>query len=161
MLILMIPLLLTTHLRLTERAEGVVPVILGNIALSDLTGYHLDWTERDGTAVYMPVTDWIKALKGVQTHVEGFAPDLANYFRENFGALERKAKSDRDGLVSKTGTYLFPVFGKIAEMHLDAVDSHELMDNAYRNTTISITEFNNLEKQGTAVSSHIVTENSN
>jgi hypothetical protein len=133
--------------------------IFGTIKLAELSGYHLDWKEKDGTAVYMPVTDWIKALKGAQTHVESFAPGLANFIRENFDALERKAKQDNDGLLSKTGTYLFPVFGKIAEMYLDAVDSHDLMDNAYSKTTISILEFNSLEKQGTAVSSHVVKEN--
>ncbi len=135
--------------------------IFGNIALSELTGYHLDWTERDGTAVYMPITDWIKALKGAQTHVEGFAPDLANFIRGRFDALERKAKSDQDGFLSKTGTYLFPVFGRIAEMYLDVVDSHELMDKAYADTTISVDDFNNLTKQGTAVSSHVIKEESN
>lgn len=135
--------------------------IFGTIDLSELTGYHLDWTEKDGTAVYMPVTDWIKALKGAQTHVEGFAPGLAVFVRESFDALETKAKSDQDGLLSKTGTYLFPVFGKIAEIYLDAVNSHELMDNAYLKTTISVDEFNRLNTQGGAVSSHVVKENSN
>ncbi len=130
--------------------------IFGNIDLSELTGYHLDWKEKDGTAVYMPVTDWIKALKGAQTHVEGFAPVLANYIRENFDALERKTKSDQDGFLSKTGTYLFPVLGKVAEIYLYAVDSHELMDNAYIKTTIPVKEFDSLEKQGAAVSLHVV-----
>ncbi|MBN1186127.1 MAG: right-handed parallel beta-helix repeat-containing protein [Bacteroidales bacterium] len=134
--------------------------IFGTIDLAALTGYHLDWKEKDGTAVYMPVTDWIRALKGAQTHVESFAPGLARFIREQFDALERKAKPDQDGFLSKAGTYLFPVFGKIAEMYLYAVDSHELMDNAYKKTTISIREFNNLEKQRTAVSSHLVKENS-
>ena len=135
--------------------------IFGNITLSELTGYHFDWTAKDGKAVYMPVTDWIKALKGAQTHVEGFAPGLANFIRGRFDALERKAKSDQDGFLSKTGTYLFPVFGRIAEMYLDVVDSHELMDKAYADTTISVDDFNNLTKQGTAVSSHVIKEESN
>ena len=124
--------------------------------MAEVNGYHMDWTAKNGIAVYMPVTSWIKALKGAQTHVARFAPGIANYIRETFDALERRANSDHDGLLFKTGTYLFPVFGKIAEIYLYAVDSHELMNNAYMNTTISVKEFNKLAKQGMAASSHVV-----
>ena len=135
--------------------------IFGCIDPNDLTGYHLDWIAKDGTAVYMPVTGWIKALKGAQTHVEGFSPGLANSIRETFDAFERTANLNHDGLLFKAGTYLFPIFGKAAELYLDVFDSHELMDNAYSDTTISIKEFNYLARQRTAVSSHVVKENLN
>ena len=130
--------------------------VFGNIGLNDVVGYHFDWNNKDGTAVYMPVTKAFKALKGAQTHVEGFAPHLANFIRKRFDALERRAKKNPDGLLSKTGTYLFPILGKIAEFYLDIVGKKELMTNAYSKTTISIKEYNELHREGKAVSSHIV-----
>lgn len=107
-----------------------------------------------------PSTIEIKALKGAQTHVEGFAPGLATFIRESFDAVERRAKSNPDGLLSGIGTYIFPLMGKIAEIYLDAVGSPELIGDAYLNTTISVTKFNEFNKQGVAVSSHIVKEES-
>lgn len=130
--------------------------IFGNINISELVGYHRDWTREDGTAVYMPVTKWIKALKGAQTHVETYAPGLADFIRESFDILERRAKTDPDGLLSRIGTSLFPLLGKVAETYLDVIDSRELMDKAYINTTISVEDFKRLKEQGTAVSSHVV-----
>ena len=108
----------------------------------------------------MPVTNWIKALKGAQTHVERFAPDLASFIRERFDGLERRAKTNQDGFLSIGGTYIFPLLGRIAEIYLDAFDERELMDNAYLKTTISVMEFNKLHNQGNAISSHIVKEDS-
>ncbi len=134
--------------------------IFGIVNLKDVIGYHLDWTTKDGMAVYMPVTNGFKALKGAQTHVERFAPGLANFIRESFDALERIAKTNQDGLLSTIGTYIFPALGRIAGIYLYAFDSRELMDNAYSNTTISVKEFNKLNRQGKAISSHIVKEDS-
>jgi hypothetical protein len=128
--------------------------IFGNISSQELIGYHMDWIGADGKKVYMPVTNWIKALKGAQTHVEGFAPDLANSIRGCFDKLEARANKNPEGLIYKTGTYILPLLGKFAEAYLDIFDSRELMDNAYIKTTINIKNFDKLFKQGKAVSSH-------
>ncbi len=130
--------------------------VFGAISLKDVTGYHFDWINKNGIAVYMPVTEPYKALKGAQTHLEGFAPGLASIIRKSFDALEGRSKKNPDGFWSKTGTYLFPVLGKIAEFYLDIVGKKEFMKNAYSKTTISIKEFNELHREGKAISSHVV-----
>ena len=130
--------------------------IFGNISSQELIGYHMDWIGGDGKKVYMPVTNWIKALKGAQTHVEGFAPDLANFIRGCFDKLEERANKNPEGLLFRTGTYILPLLGKFAETYLDIFDSRELMDNAYKKTTINTKKFDKLYKQGEAVSSHKV-----
>ncbi len=130
--------------------------IFGNISMNDVIGYHFDWINKDGTAVYMPVTKPFKALKGAQTYVEGFAPWLADFIRCSFDAFERKAKKNPDGLLSKIGTHLFPALGKIAEFYLGMFGEEELMKDAYIKTTISIKDFNKLHRDGKAISSHIV-----
>jgi len=130
--------------------------IFGIINSQELIGYHMDWIGADGKRVYMPVTNWIKALKGAQTHVEGFAPSLANFIRGCFDKLEARANKNPEGLLYKTGTLILPLLGKFAEAYLDIFDSRELMDNAYLKTTIDIKKFDKLFKQDKAVSSHKV-----
>jgi len=130
--------------------------IFGAIGLSDVIGYHLDMIRKDGTRVYMPVTMGFKALKGAQTQVEGFAPRLARLIRRGFETLEKRAEANKGGLLYRIGTHIFPVLGKIAEYYLAAVDSKDLMTNAYSGTTISVSEFNNLHRQGLALAPHIV-----
>jgi hypothetical protein len=132
--------------------------IFGEISFSDVIGYHLDGIRKDGVKIYMPVTEGFKALKGAQTQVEQFAPFLAKLIRDGFESLESKAESNKDGLLYKAGTYLFPVFGKIAEYYLDAVGSKELMTNAYSGTTISISDYNKFHQQGVAIAPHVVSE---
>lgn len=130
--------------------------VFGIVSLNNVIGYHFDWSNKDGIAVYMPVTKPFKALKGAQTHVEGFAPGLADFIRGRFDVLERKAKKNPDGSLSKIGTDLFPTLGKIAELYLEIVGEEELSENAYSKTTISIEEYNRLHREGKAISSHIV-----
>jgi parallel beta-helix repeat protein len=131
--------------------------IFGTINVHDVIGYHLDGVKKDGTRVYMPVTEGFKALKGAQTQIEGFAPGLARIIRGIFDSLENKAESNKNGLLYKTGTYLLPLLGKIAEYYLEIVGSKELMINAYSNTTISISEFDKLHQYGMAIAPHVVT----
>ena len=131
--------------------------IFGEISIRDVLGYHYDGSRSDGTGVYMPVTSAYKALKGAQTHVEGFSPGIASFVRSGFEFLEQKAENDKDGLLYRVGTISFPVFGKIAEYYLDMVGAERLKAEAYSNTTISIDEFKNLEQQGKAVAPHRVT----
>jgi hypothetical protein len=130
--------------------------IFGAISVSDVIGYHLDGVMKNGVKIYMPVTNGYKALKGAQTHVEKFAPGLAKLIRGGFESIELVAEGRKDGILYRIGTYTFPVLGKIAELYLGAVGSHELMANAYSATMISIAEFNKLHQQGVAVSPHIV-----
>jgi hypothetical protein len=130
--------------------------IFGAISINDVIGYHLDGITKNGTGIYMPVTDGYKALKGAQTHIEKFAPVLANLIRSGFDSLERIAEANKEGLLYRIGTLAYPVLGKIAELYLDAVGSQELMTNAYSGTMIGINEFNKLHQQGIAVSPHIV-----
>ena len=130
--------------------------IFGIISAADVIGYHFDWNNKDGIAVYMPVTKYFKALKGMQTNIEGFAPGLADFIRGRFDALEREAKENPDGSLSKIGTKLFPALGKIAEIYLDMVGEEELMEDAYIKTTISVNDFNKLHREGKAISSHSV-----
>jgi hypothetical protein len=76
--------------------------------------------------------------------------------RGGFDSLEKKAESNKDGLLYKAGTCLFPVLGKIAEYYLDVVGSEELMMNAYSATTISVPQYNKLHQQGVAIAPHVV-----
>lgn len=130
--------------------------IFGAISITDVIGYHLDGVMKNGTKIFMPVTNGYKALKGAQTHVEKFAPGLAKLIRGSFESIERVAEAHKDGMLYRLGTYVFPVLGKVAELYLDAVGSHELMVNAYSGTMISVTEFNKLYQKGIAVSPHVV-----
>jgi Leucine-rich repeat (LRR) protein len=130
--------------------------IFGEISLSDVIGYHLDEIRDDGIVIFMPVTEGFKSLKGAQTHIEKFAPAMAKIIRSGFDLLENKAEPNKNGLLYKTGAYIFPVLGKIAEFYLDIVGSKELMTNAYSGTTISISEFNKLQKLGIAIAPHVV-----
>lgn len=130
--------------------------IFGEISIRDLLGYHFDGKNSDGIRVYMPVTDAYKALKGAQTHVESFAPNIASFIRGSFDILEQKAESNKEGFLYWAGTHTFPVLGKIAEYYLDIVDAESLKDDAYSDTTISIEEFKILEQQGKAVAPHRV-----
>ncbi|MFW9906642.1 MAG: hypothetical protein ACFFFH_20205 [Candidatus Thorarchaeota archaeon] len=91
-------------------------------------------------------------------YVEKFSLALVNLIPRGFDSLERIAESNKEGLLYQIGTYLFPFLGKIAELYLDVVDSEELMNNAYSNTTISVEEFNKLHQQGKAISPHVVKE---
>jgi hypothetical protein len=134
--------------------------IFGDININKVLGYHLDGITKDGIRKYMPVTQGFKALKGAQTHIEEFAPDLASFIRKGFDTLEIKARSNENGLLYTMGTYIFPVLGRIAEIYLNIFDSRELMDNAYIDTTISVEEFNKSYKYGTAISSQTVKEDS-
>ena len=63
-------------------------------------------------------------------------------------------------MLSKIGTYIFPVLGKIAEFYLDMIGEQELVENAYSKTTISVKEFSKLQREGKAISSHIVKKDS-
>ena len=137
-------------------AEGDGAGIFGAISINDVIGYHFDAMGKDGTRILMPITWGFKALKGAQTHVEKFAPALANLIRRGFDSLERIAEANKEGLLYRVGTNVFRVLGKIAEIYLDAVDSEELKTDAYINTTISVEEFEKLKKQGKAVAPHIV-----
>ena len=130
--------------------------IFGEISIRDVLGYHYDGNRSDGTGVYMPVTNAYKALKGAQTHVEGFAPNIASFIRRGFEFFEQKAESNKDGILYRVGTYSFPVLGKIAEYYLDIVGAEKLKTDAYADTTISIEEFKALEQQGKAVAPHRV-----
>jgi hypothetical protein len=135
--------------------------IFGAISLKDVIGYHLDGVRSDGVRVYMPVTKGFKALKGAQTQIERFAPGLAKLIRRGFESLERIAEANKGGLLYKAGTHLFPLLGKIAELYLEAVNSKELMTNAYSSTTISVSEFNKLHQQGIALAPHVVRDEDN
>jgi hypothetical protein len=130
--------------------------IFGEISIRDVLGYHFDGNTSDGIGVYMPVTNTYKALKGAQTHVEGFAPNFASFVRSGFDFLEQKAESNKDGILYSVGTHAFPVLGKIAEFYLDIVGAEKLKVDAYADTTISIKEFKALEQQGKAVAPHRV-----
>ena len=130
--------------------------IFGEISIRDVLGYHHDGNRSDGTGVYMPVTSAYKALKGAQTHVEGFAPNIALFIRRGFEFFEQKAESNKNGILYRVGTYSFPVLGKIAEYYLDIVGAEKLKTDAYADTTISIEEFKTLEQQGKAVAPHRV-----
>jgi hypothetical protein len=130
--------------------------IFGAISINDVIGYHLDGITKNGTRIYMPVTNGFKALKGAQTHIEKFAPTLAHLIRGGFESLERRAEANKEGFLYRIGTYVYPILGKIAELYLDAVDSQEFMTNAYSGTMIGVNEFNKLYQQGIAVSPHIV-----
>ena len=130
--------------------------MFGAVSINDLIGYHLDAIRKDGTRIYMPVTEGYKALKGAQTHIEGLSPALANMIRGGFESLERKAEVNKDGVLYWIGTHFYPLLGKIAEFYLVAVDSEDLMKNAYSDTLIGISEFNNQNRQGIAVCPHVV-----
>ena len=130
--------------------------IFGEISIRDVLGYHFDGKNSSGIGVYMPVTDAYKALKGAQTHVESFAPNLAAFVRSGFDILEQKAESNKNGLLYRAGTYTFPVLGKIADCYLDIVGAEKLKTDAYADTTISIEEFKTLEQQGKAIAPHRV-----
>ncbi|MBN1627059.1 MAG: carboxypeptidase regulatory-like domain-containing protein [Deltaproteobacteria bacterium] len=130
--------------------------IFGAISINDVIGYHPDGITKKGTGIYMPVTNGFKALKGAQTHVEGFAPALAGLIRRCFESIERIAEPDKDGILYRLGTYAFPVLGRIAELYLNAVGAEQLMTDAYSDTMISMAEFERLSKQGFAISPHIV-----
>ncbi len=130
--------------------------VFGVINIDDVIGYHFDWITKEGIKVYMPVTKYFKALKGAQTHIETYAPDIANFIRGTFDALERKADFNKDGLLQKIGTYIFPILGRIAEIYLDIAGSKDLMTNAYIKTTISEEEYNKMNKEGAATSSKVV-----
>ena len=92
-------------------------------------------------------------------HVEKFSSALANLIRRGFESLERIANADKEGMLYWLGTRAFPVLGKIAELYLSAVDSGELMTNAYSGTMISVDEFNKLQQQGIAVSHPMIQDN--
>ena len=130
--------------------------IFGEINFRDVLGYHFDGNNAHGVGVYMPVTNAYKALKGAQTHVESFAPNVASLVRNGFDILEQKAETNKDGFLYWAGTYTFPILGKIAECYLDIVDAESLKLKAYANTTISVEEFNTLKKQGKAIAPHKV-----
>jgi hypothetical protein len=130
--------------------------IFGAISINDVIGYHLDGITRNGTRIYMPITNGFKALRGAQTHIEKFAPSIAKIIRSGFESLECKAEADKEGWLYRIGTYAYPILGKIAEFYLDVAGSRDLMTNAYIDTTIDITEFNKLHQQGIAISPHVV-----
>jgi hypothetical protein len=130
--------------------------VFGAVSINDLIGYHLDAIRKDGTRIYMPVTEGYKALKGAQTHIEGLSPALANMIRGGFESLERRAEANKDGMLYWIGTHSYPILGKIAELYLDAVDSEDLMTDAYSDTIVSAIEFDNLRCQGIAICPHVV-----
>jgi hypothetical protein len=130
--------------------------IFGAISINDVIGYHLDGITKNGTRIYMPVTNGFKALKGAQTHIEKIAPVLAKLIRLCFDSLERRAEANKKGLLYRIGTHAFPVLGKIANFYMYAVGLQELMFNAYEDTMISVNEFNKLHQQGIAISPHVV-----
>ena len=86
--------------------------VFGAVSINDLIGYHLDAIRKDGTRIYMPVTEGYKALKGAQTHIEGLLPALANIIRGGFESLERKAEVNKDGVLYWIGTHLYPILGR-------------------------------------------------
>jgi hypothetical protein len=104
----------------------------------------------------MPVTNFYKALKGAQTHVERSAPGLAGLIRKGFDSLERTAETHKDGISYRLGTCLFPILGEVAELYLDVVGCPELMVDAYSGTMIGVDEFNELRRKGIAVAPHVV-----
>jgi len=130
--------------------------IWGDILKSSVIGYHLDGWTAEGIEIYMPVTHGIKALKGAQEYVRSFAPNLARIVRECFDFLERKADADKEGFLYNLGTNVFPVLGKIAEESLELIGEDHFIDAAYSNTTISVEDFEQLEKQGQAIAPKIV-----
>ncbi|MGA1826481.1 MAG: PQQ-binding-like beta-propeller repeat protein [bacterium] len=132
--------------------------VFGAINIYDVIGYHLDGITKNGTRVYMPVTNGYKALKSAQTYIVGCAPFWAKMIRNSLDSLEVMAETNKDGLLYRIGTYAYPVLGKIAELYLEAVGSEELMTNAYSSTIISVAEFDKQNKEGTAISFHIVRE---
>ncbi len=125
--------------------------IFGDILKANVIGYHLDGFTTKGVQVYMPVTPGFRALKGAQEYVRSFAPNFAVFVRECFDLLEQKADSNKEGILYKIGTYVFPVLGKIAEGSLRLIGEEEYIEQAYNNTTISVEEFEKLEKKGLAI----------
>jgi hypothetical protein len=125
--------------------------IFGDIARSSVLGYHLDGIAANGVRIYMPVTRGFKALKGAQEYVRSFAPQFAEFVRECFDFFEQKADANKEGLLYRLGTRLFPVLGKIAEESLELLGQESYIDAAYSETTISVAEFRQLERKGLAV----------
>jgi hypothetical protein len=101
--------------------------------------------------VYMPVTKGFKALKGAQEYVRSFAPNLAEFVREFFDSLEKRADANKDSILYQVGTHIFPVLGKIAEKTLGWIGQEEYINNAYSKTTISVEKFKQLEQAGVAI----------
>ena len=132
--------------------------IFGDIVKSSVIGYHLDGWTAEGIEIYMPVTKGFKALKGAQEYVRSFAPNLARIVRECFDFLERKADADKEGFLYNLGTKVFPILGKIAEECLELIGEEHFINAAYSNTTISVEEFNKLEKEGQAIAPKVVKE---
>jgi hypothetical protein len=132
--------------------------IFGDIIRSSVIGYHLDGFTTKGVQVYMPVTPGFKALKGAQEYVRSFAPDLAEFVRKCFDFFEQKADANKEGLLYNTGTYVFPLLGKIAEKSLELIGEEKFIDSAYLDTTISIEEFEKLKIQGQAIAPKVVKE---
>lgn len=130
--------------------------IFGDIIKSSVIGYHLDGFTAQGIQVYMPVTPGFKALKGAQEYVRSFAPGLAEFVRECFDYLEKKADSNKEGFLYNLGTRMFPVLGKISGESLSLIGEQKFTDAAYSDTTISIDEYKRLEKKGLAIAPKIV-----
>lgn len=125
--------------------------IFGDISKSSVIGYHFDGFTTQGVQVYMPVTPGFKALKGAQEYVRNFAPVLAEFIRECFDSLEHRAELNRDGFLYQAGTFIFPILGNIAEKSLALIGQEKYVEKAYLNTTISVEEFEELEKKGLAM----------
>ena len=132
--------------------------IFGDIIRSSVIGYHLDGFTTKGVQVYMPVTPGFKALKGAQEYVRSFAPNLAEFVRKCFDFFEQKADANKEGLLYNTGTYVFPLLGKIAEKSLELIGEEKFIDSAYLDTTISTEEFEKLKIQGQAIAPKVVKE---
>ena len=125
---------------------------------SSVIGYHLDGFTTKGEQIYMPVTRGFKALKGAQEYFRSFAPELALKIREGFDSLEQKADANKEGFLYKLGTHVFPIFGRISEEGLELIGEQKYIDEAYRNTTISVGAFEELEKKGLAIAPKVVKE---
>ena len=50
---------------------------------------------------------------------------------------------NKEGLLYRIGIYAYLILGKIAELSLSAVNSEELMNNAYSGTMISVNDLKN------------------
>ena len=130
--------------------------IFGDILRSSVIGYHLDGFTKNGVQVYMPVTPGFKALKGAQEWIKTFSPNLARKIRGIFDYFEQKADSNKEGFLYQAGTHVFPILGKIAEGSLKLIGEEKFIDKAYKNTTISIEEFKDLENKGLAIVPKVV-----
>ncbi len=104
----------------------------------------------------MSLTPGFKALKGAQEFVRSFAPGVAESVRESSDSFEQMSDADKNGLLYKFGTHFFPIFGKVTERSMKLIGKEQFVDSAYKNTIISVEEFNELKNNGLAIAPKIV-----